>query len=141
MPLGRVESDDRVPDDLVFLTSAVAGFPGYADDVGRHECDQRVRSLLGEALATLRLRLNGNWDPALSERYDAVLVRCQFADQQHVAAVEHRAMDPEDVAQLARADRALVESALALATLDAAGLPGRIDEIVLLLDRRSTPFE
>jgi hypothetical protein len=129
-----------VQDDLEFLKSAVAGFRGYSDDEGKRGSDQRVRSLLGEALTTLRLRLNGKWDPALSERFDAVLFRCQFADQRHVAAVDRRKMHAADVTVLARADRALVESALGLAALDAAGLTGRLEEITLLLDRRSAPF-
>jgi hypothetical protein len=122
------------------LKSAVAGFRGYTDDEGRRGSDQRVRSLLGEALATLRARLNGNWDPALSERYDAVLLRCQFADQRHVAAVDRRKIRGADLTLLALADRALVESALGLAALDAAGLPARLEEITVLLDRRSAPF-
>jgi hypothetical protein len=122
------------------LVEAVAEFPGYGDEVVRRGADQRVRALLGEALSALRARLDGGLDGGLSARLDVVVLRCQFVDQRYVAAIEARKIGAGDIALLAHSDRALVESARGLATLEATALAARLDEIVSLLDRRSAPF-
>jgi hypothetical protein len=127
-------------DDLSYLSAAIADFRGYGDEPDRRATDGRVRALLGEALAGLRARLDGSLSPTLGERLDAAVLRCQFADQRYVAALEGREIQSGEMTVLARADRGLVESANGLATLESAGLPARLDQIMALLDRRSTPL-
>jgi hypothetical protein len=139
-PHHPIPEPSAVDDDLSFLGSAVVEFPGYGDEIVRRGTDQRVRALLGEALSALRARLDGALDGGLSARLDVVVLRCQFVDQRYVAAIESRKIGTGDIALLARTDRELVESACGLATLEAAALAARLDEIAGLLDRRSAPF-
>lgn len=127
-------------DDLSFLNEAVAGFPGYGDEPGQRGTEQRVRALLGEALAALRTRLGSGLERGLAERLDLAIFRCQFADQRRVAAVDHRKIHAEEVTLLAHADREVVESVHGLSNLEAAALGPRLDGIMAMLDRRSTPF-
>lgn len=128
-------------DDIAFLTGAVADFPGYVGETERRGSDQRVRAVLGEALATLRAGLNGALDPAVGERLDALLLRCQFVDQRYVAAVDDRKIDAADMTKMAHDDRELVTAAVGLAALAPAELAARLDEIKAALDRRSEPFD
>jgi hypothetical protein len=126
--------------DLSFLSGAVAGFPGYGDDPDQRGTEQRVRALLGEALAELRARLGSGLECGLAERLDAAIFRCQFADQHRVAAVDRRKLHAEDVTLLAHGDREVVESVRGLSDLEPAALGVRLDGIMAMLDRRSTPF-
>ncbi len=128
-------------EDLTFLTAEVADFPGYGSEIERRGSDQRVRAVLGEALATLRAGLNGALDPAARELLDAALLRCQFVDQRYVAAVEDRTIDAADAAKMAHDDRELVAAALGLAALEPAELAARLEQIMTALDRRSEPFD
>ena len=130
----------EMDEDLSFLSEAVAGFPGYGDESGRRGTEQRVRASLGEALASLRARLGSGLEGALAERLDAAIFRCQFADQRHVAAVDRRKIHDEEVTLLAHADREVVESVRGLSNLEPAALGVRLDGIMAMLDRRSTPF-
>lgn len=117
------------------LQSAIADFPGYADDVSRERSDEFVRSYVGERLADLQQRLHP-LDPSLDERLGALLIRTAFVNQAAYKLYERDDRSEIRTDGVAAADAAAVAVADRSAEIDASQLPGYLDEVVCALDER-----
>ncbi len=95
--------------DLEYLQARVPGFAGYADEESRHESDRRVRAIVGAALADAQARLVDRLAGDVSTSLEALIFRCEFPDQRYVTELDHRHLEEQQLATLARIDRALVE--------------------------------
>jgi hypothetical protein len=105
----------------------VPGYAGHDDAIARRLSDQQVRAWVGELLTDLqdRLPLDG-----VRERVDDLLMRCEFADQHVVHAIEdERFGGPELAALVEDYDRKLIAAAAACPTVTAEGLGGLLDAI------------
>jgi hypothetical protein len=123
--------------DLEFLREQVPGFEGYGEENARHHSDQRVRALLGSALAELQERLKSQLDAGQSARLDKLILRCQFPDQRRVTQLDHMPVDATTEAELAEVDRDLVSLAEKCPGTEPATLPALLDEIESEFARRS----
>jgi hypothetical protein len=136
-PFGGARRTCAAMDPLEQLRSRIEGFPGYDGDLERRRSDEFARSYLGEALADLIARF-GSLPPPLQEHGDALLLRVGFADPKafaihHALTGTHSAAYDGDVAVH---DLAVVELADRAASLTADELPGYLDEVTAVLDRR-----
>lgn len=116
-------------------SSIVPGYAGHADAVARRLSDQQVRAWVGELLAELRDRvpLDGQAD-----RVEALLMRCEFADQHVIHAIEDdRFAQPDYVAAVEDVDRKLIAAAKPLPTVEPAQLPETLDALERAFNERS----
>jgi hypothetical protein len=89
--------------------------------------DQQVRAFVGEILTDLQDRLPV--DDA-RERYDTLLMRCEFADQHVIRAIEEdRFAKPDAAAAVEEYDRKLAAAGEACRTVDAGGLASCLDAL------------
>jgi hypothetical protein len=117
----------------------VPGYAGHADAAARRLSDQQVRAYVGEILADLADRLPID---AVQERYDALLMRCEFANQHVIRAIEDdRFARPAAVAAVEEYDRKLVAAADACKTVDAGGLPACLDALEGAFNERAAGIE
>jgi hypothetical protein len=117
----------------------VPGYAGHADAIARRLTDQQVRAHVGEILADLADRLPID---AVRERYDALLMRCEFANQHVIRAIEvDRFAEPAAAAAVEEYDRKLVAAAEACKTVDAGGLPACLDGLERAFDERGAGIE
>jgi hypothetical protein len=113
----------------------VPGYAGHGDARARHLSDQQVRAWVGEQLADLQERLAVE---DLREQLDALLLRCEFADQHVVHAIEDdRFALAEFAAAIEDYDRKLIEAAAACSTVAAAEILGLIEAIESAFAERS----
>jgi hypothetical protein len=122
-------------DDLAFLRERIESYADYTNDDRRRLVDEQVRAYVGEALARVleRLRPAGPAGEALAR----VILRCQFADQAVVRALDLEEPSPAEIAAIHSADRELVALADRADTVDAAGLEEYVAQLDAALDRRS----
>jgi hypothetical protein len=118
------------------LRAKIAGFPGYDGDLERRRSDEYVRSYLGEALTELAARCE--LAPELQQRVDELLLRVGFADPRdfamhHIIAGKQ---GTDDGGAVAEADATTVELADRATSLNAASVPGYLDEVIAVLDGR-----
>lgn len=118
-----------------FLQSAIAGFPGYGDDVARQQSDEFVRSYAGERLADLQQRLQP-LDTALGDRIEALLFRCAFVNQTAYKLYEGSDRSTINVDAVVAADAAAVEVADRASSIDAVQLTQYLDDVTRMLDGR-----
>lgn len=124
------------------MTSPASPVPDYAgngDAVARRRSDQQVRAWVGELLVDLqdRLPLDG-----VRERVEALLVRCEFADQHVVRAIEDERFGAAEFAvAIEDYDRKLVAAAGACPTVTAAELSGLIESIERAFAERAAGIE
>jgi hypothetical protein len=126
-------------EDAASPAPPVPDYAGHGDAVARRRSDQQVRAWVGELLVDLqdRLPLEG-----LRERFDALLMRCEFADQHVVHAIEDDRFGGADfAAAIEDYDRKLVTVAGASATVTAAELSGLIDAIERAFAERAAGIE
>jgi hypothetical protein len=117
----------------------VPDYAGHVDAVARRRSDQQVRAWVGELLVDLqdRLPLDG-----VRERVDALLMRCEFADQHVIRAVEDDRFREADFATAVEDyDRKLVAAAEGCRTVTAAGLNALIDAIEQAFNARAAGIE
>lgn len=108
-------------DDVSALHALIPAYAGHADAVARRLCDQQVRAFAGEALVDLQERLP---IAPVQDRFDALLMRCEFGDQHVIKALEDdRFAGAEHVAVVEAEDAKLLGAAVAADRVDAAGLP------------------
>jgi hypothetical protein len=119
------------------LEEHIPSFPGYETEEKRRLSDELVRSYLGEALATITLRIP-NLPQALADRIEGLLIRTSFANQHVFRLYEEGVCDRDDFTQLAQADAAVVELAERAKELDAATLPAYLDDATAALDHRDS---
>ena len=122
--------------DLEYLQARVPGFAGYADEESRHEADRRVRAIVGAALADAQARLVDRLAGDVSTSLEALIFRCEFPDQRYVTELDHRHLEEQQLATLARIDRALVEQAESVSSAGPAEITALVSEIDLQLDHR-----
>jgi hypothetical protein len=117
----------------------VPDYAGHGDTVARRRSDQQVRAWVGELLVDLqdRLPLDG-----VRARVEALLMRCEFADQHVVRAIEDNRFGADDFAvAIEDYDRKLVTVAGACPTVTAAELGGLIDAIERAFAERAAGIE
>lgn len=115
--------------------SPVPDYAGHDDAIARRRSDQQVRAWVGELLAELqdRLPLDG-----VRERVDALLMRCEFADQHVVHAIEDdRFGQAAFAAAIEDYDRKLVVAAAACPTVTVSGLNALIGAIECAFTERA----
>jgi hypothetical protein len=120
---------------LQTLETAIAGFPGYADDTSRERCDEFVRSYLGEALASAQSRL-APLPTETESQLQNLLFRVGFTNQAAYQAYEEAARDRTDFSAMAAADAAVVELAAAAPTVSLDDLPEYLNRAGAVLDSR-----
>ena len=116
-------------------SALVPGYAGHADAVARRLSDAQVRSWAGEKLTDLaeRLDLGG-----VRERVDALLMRCEFADQQVVHAIEDERFGTPALAELVEGyDRKLIEAGRGCAAATAESLADVIAALEAAFDART----
>jgi hypothetical protein len=126
-------------EDMAAGPSLVPGYAGHGDAAARRRSDQQVRAWVGELLVDLqdRLALDG-----VRERVDALLMRCEFADQHVVHAIEDDRFAADDfAAAIEDYDRKLVVAAGTCSTVSAEGLSGLVEAIERAFDERATGIE
>lgn len=123
-------------EDVTAQPALVPGYAGHGDAAARRRSDQQVRAWVGELLVDLgdRLPLEG-----VRERVDALLMRCEFADQHVVHAIEDdRFAEPGLAAALEDYDRKLVAAAGASSTAAPDELSGMLAAIERAFDERAS---
>lgn len=122
-------------DDLAFMRERIESYADYTNDDDRRLSDEQVRAYVGEALARLMERLQPSG--AASETLSQVLLRCQFADQRVMRALDVDVIGASEIAGLRGADRELATLADRADTIDAGGVLPFVVQIGTALDRRS----
>jgi len=113
----------------------VPGYAGHADTLARRLSDEQVRACVGEMLADLEERLPID---AVRERFEAVLLRCEFADQHVIKAIEdNRFAQPDRVKLVEDADRRLIEVANRGRTIEPAAFPTLLEDLEHAFNERS----
>ena len=128
-------------DDLEFLKSRVPKFATYEEERDRHLADKQVRAFVGETLAILRQRLEGEFSQVLSAQLERIMLRCEFSDPKFANAIQGP-LTREDIDRLYGADRALFEDAIAIAAdalrEDHDDLVKRLADLERHFDRRAS---
>jgi hypothetical protein len=123
-------------DDVSALRALLPAYAGHEAAQARRLSDQQVRAFTGELLVDLqdRVPLDG-----IRERFDALLMRCEFGDQHVIKALEDdRFAEPEMAAAIEARDRTLVEAAAVSRTVAADGLETCIGNLERAFDERAT---
>jgi len=126
-------------DDLAFVSARLPGYRAYGDEDARHDSDMRARAFVGERLSEASTRLGAQLDDTVKARVEALLLRCIFADNAVVSAIQHAELDEAGVAALIRSDRTFVELGERLRDVSAGELPALLDELDRHFDERRTP--
>ena len=109
--------------------------PAMPDAQARRLSDQQVRAWAGEAMVDLRDRLDV---APISDRFEALLMRCEFGDQHVIKALENdHFAEPEAAAMIEEHDGRLVAAATAARTVKADGLEGFIGDLERAFDDRA----
>jgi hypothetical protein len=96
-------------EDRIGLAALIPDYAGHRDARARRLSDQQVRAWVGEILAGLRGRIALD---GLAERFEALVLRCEFGDQHVIRAIEDDCFGEPEVAEEVEAhDRVLVEAA------------------------------
>ena len=122
-------------DDLAFLRERIESYADYTNDDARRLSDDQIRAYLGVALAELQERLHPV-DRA-GETLARIILRCQFADQHVVRALDTDDITEAELAALHQADHALVELADRAAALAATDVDGYLAAVESALDARA----
>lgn len=117
----------------------VPGYAGHADAIARRLSDQQVRASVGEMLAELEERIPID---AVRDRFEAVLLHCEFADQHVIKAIEdNRFAEPDKVRLVEDVDRRLIEVANRGRNIEPAGLSALLEELERAFKERSAAIE
>jgi hypothetical protein len=126
-------------EDMASQPALVPGYAGHGDAAARRRSDQLLRAWVGELLVDLQDRLGVE---EVRERVDALLMRCEFADQHVVHAIEDDRFGQDDFAvAIEDYDRRLVEAAGACPTVAAAGLTVLLEAIERAFVARAAGIE
>jgi hypothetical protein len=126
-------------DDLQFLQGRVPGYSGYADPELRHDSDERIRAFVGERVNALRERIATQLDSASLAALDALIFRCQFADQSFIHRLDKDHFNEADTDALVATDRELVETAGQVESADAATYAPLVAKLDAIFSRRHEP--
>jgi hypothetical protein len=122
-------------DDLAFLRERIESYADYTNDAASVLADEQIRAYVGVALSSIfeRLEPAGASGDALAR----VLLRCQFADQRVVRALDTAEPAVRELAAIRAIDRDLVTLADGAATVAATALVAYLGEIDAALNRRA----
>jgi hypothetical protein len=121
-------------DDLAFIRERIESYADYTNDVDRRLSDEQIRAYIGEALARTRERLQPAGSTA--DKLDALVLRCEFADQREIHAFDVDHIPPQGLARILGADRELARLASGADAVDAAGLDSLLEGVEAALDAR-----
>ncbi|HEV8022223.1 MAG TPA: hypothetical protein VGP41_13205 [Candidatus Lustribacter sp.] len=117
----------------------VPGYAGHADVLARRLSDQQVRAWVGEMLAELEERIPID---AVRDRFEEVLLHCEFGNQHVIKAIEdNRFAEPDKVQLVEDVDRRLIEVANRGRTIEPEGLSGLLDDLDRAFNERSAAIE
>jgi hypothetical protein len=121
-------------DDVTLLRSVLPAYAGQDDAPARVLSDQQVRAWTGESLVDLqdRMALDG-----LQERFDKLLMRCEFSDQHLTRALEHGVFHTPETAAVEHYDSRIVAAAARARTIGPDGLSALFDELERAFDARA----
>ncbi len=120
-------------------TPLVPGYAGHADALARRLSDKQVRAWVGEMLAELQGRFAGGDH---QERLETLLMRCEFADQLVIRAIEDERFGQPELAELVEAcDRRLIEAAAGGRSATAEGLGALFEALERAFDERTASIE
>jgi hypothetical protein len=126
-------------EDLAPEPSIVPGYAGHGDALARHRSDQQVRAWVGELLVDLQERLTVD---GVREQFDALLLRCEFADQHVIHAIEDQRFAADEFAvAIEEYDRKLVAAAGACPTVTAEELTGLLEALEAAFVERAAGIE
>jgi hypothetical protein len=122
-------------EELADEAAIVPGYAGHADMPARRLSDQQVRAWVGELLAVLRDRVPlGEY----ADRVEALLMRCEFADQHMIHAIEDdRFAQAEYAAAIEEYDRKLIAAASALPSAGPGDLAAVVDGLERAFNERA----
>lgn len=122
---------------LADIKSRVPDFAGYADESTRRLADEQIRAIVGEALALLHFNHEEFFNtPEVTEVYDRLILRCEFTNQRVFKEFEYETLSEERKTAIARADEALIDTALRAENVTADQLPGYLDDLEKAFDNR-----
>jgi hypothetical protein len=122
-------------DDVTALRSVIPAYAGHGDAQARRLSDMQVRAWTGESLVDLQDRLTMG---GLTDRFERLLLRCEFGDQHVIKALEGDAFGEHDAAAaIEAADRKLIDEAVRGRSVAADGLDGFITELERAFDERA----
>lgn len=114
-------------EDVSALRAVLPAYAGFDAAPDRRLSDQQVRAFTGELLVELQDRMPVD---GMRERFDALLMRCEFGDQRVIKALEDgRFAEPAVAAAIEARDRKLVEAALAGRTATGGGLEAFVETL------------
>ncbi len=122
-------------DDLAFVRERIESYADYTNDDSRRLVDEQIRAYVGEAVSRLQERLGP--DGAAGDALSAILLRCQFADQHVVRALEAATVDGTDFSAVHKLDRDLTAAAERADSIAPPSLDDYLTEISTLLDART----
>jgi hypothetical protein len=122
-------------EDVSVLRELIPTYAGHADSLARRLSDQQVRAWAGEALVDVRDRLDLG---ASEDRFDALLMRCEFGDQHVIKALEadHFAQ-PGAAETVEQHDGEVVAIAQIAKTLTPDGIDAFLGELERAFDERA----
>ena len=121
-------------DDLAFLRERIESYADYTNDDRRRLADEQIRAYVGEALSRVLERLQPSGSPG--EALARVLLRCQFADQIVVRALDLAEPNDSEIASIHAVDRDLVGLADRGDTVEATAVGTYAAQIDVAFDRR-----
>jgi hypothetical protein len=121
-------------DDVAFVRERIESYADYTNDDARRLADEQIRAYVGEALARVRERLAPTGVAA--ETLEGVLLRCQFADQAVIRALDDD-VTADDLAALHAFDRELVGLADGADVIEKAGLDAYVARVDATIERRA----
>jgi len=124
---------------LADIKSRVPDFAGYADESTRRLADEQIRAIAGEALALLHFNHEEYFNtPEVTGTYDRLILRCEFTNQVVFKEFEYETLSEERKTAIARADGALIDTALRAEAVTAEQLPAYLGDLEKALDNRDT---
>ena len=121
--------------DVSALRVLIPSYAGHDDAPARRLSDQQIRAWTGESLADLQDRIAV---AAVQDRFDALLMRCEFGDQLVIRALEADACgEPEAAATVEAHDAGVIAAAARAKTVAQDGLDALIGDLERAFDERA----
>ena len=122
---------------LADIRTRVPDFAGYADESTRRLADEQIRAIVGEALALLHFNHEEYFNtPEVTDIYDRLILRCEFTNHQVFKEFEYETLGDEKKLAIARADEALIDTALRAQSVTADQLAGYLGDLEKGFDER-----
>ncbi|MFN2448394.1 MAG: hypothetical protein ABR508_01185 [Candidatus Baltobacteraceae bacterium] len=119
------------------IKDRIGAFAGYETADGRRLADEQVRAYAGERLAALGAGALEALKPEERERYDRVLLRCEFRNQQTFSIFE-TGPGPQRIAALLDADALLLDAAASLQASGGPNLGARLRDVEAAFEKRDS---